>query len=171
MLQNWIYRGEITHKGQHYPGEHIPIIDEALWNEVQAKLAANAVERHTGEGTKNPSLLAGLLFDGEGHRMTPTHAIKTGARYRYYISRPLTYRSRANVGDALRIPAVDIEQLVVTSIGEFFSEASRIAELLSSYVRTAAQQRELLKRATEFAASWPGLSAMQQRPLLLGLIN
>src|SRR6266540_5783304 len=43
MLQNWIYRGEITHRGQHYPGEHKPIIDEALWDEVQAKLAANAV--------------------------------------------------------------------------------------------------------------------------------
>jgi len=43
MLQNPIYRGEISHKGAHYPGEHKPIIDEALWDEVQAKLAANAV--------------------------------------------------------------------------------------------------------------------------------
>src|ERR1700724_1958546 len=28
MLRNRIYRGEIVHKDQHYPGEHEPIIDE-----------------------------------------------------------------------------------------------------------------------------------------------
>jgi DNA invertase Pin-like site-specific DNA recombinase len=171
MLQNPIYRGRIVHKDQHYPGEHKPIIDEALWDAVEAKLAANAVERRSRKGTKNPSLLAGLLFDGTGQRMTPTHAIKKGARYRYYISRPLTSGARANAPDAMRIPAGDIEQLVVTRIGEFFSEHSRLAELLSPFVRTAAQQRHLLQRAAEFAASWPGLSAMQQRPLLLSLIH
>ena len=121
MLQNWIYRGEITHKGQHYPGEHIPIIDEALWDKVQTKLAANAVERATGGRVRNPSLLAGLLYDGEGQRLTPSHAIKKGVRYRYYVSRPLTDRSRANARDAMRIPASEIEQLVAMRIGQFFS--------------------------------------------------
>jgi site-specific DNA recombinase len=32
MLRNWIYRGQIVHKDQHYPGEHQPIIDEPLWD-------------------------------------------------------------------------------------------------------------------------------------------
>jgi hypothetical protein len=89
MLRNRIYRGEIVHKDQHYPGEHEPIIDEPLWEEVQAKLAANAVERATGERVLSPSLLAGLLYDGQGHRMTPSHAVKKGMRYRYYVSQPL----------------------------------------------------------------------------------
>src|SRR5437764_8188431 len=44
MLKNQIYRGEIVHKDQHYPGEHDPIIDETLWQAVQAKLDLNAVE-------------------------------------------------------------------------------------------------------------------------------
>src|SRR3989442_236542 len=60
MLQNRIYRGEIVHKGQHYPGEHVPIIDQELWDAVQTKLAANVVERRSGRTTKNPSLLAGF---------------------------------------------------------------------------------------------------------------
>ncbi len=121
MLQNRIYRGEIVHKGQHYPGEHVPIIDQPLWDEVQAKLSTNAVERRSGGRVKHPSLLAGLLFDSEGHRMTPTHAIKSGTRYRYYVSRPLISDARAIAPDGLRIPASDIEQLVVTRIGQFFS--------------------------------------------------
>src|SRR5213076_3484930 len=49
MLRNRIYRGHIVHKDQHYPGEHEPILDEPLWEEVQAKLTDNAVERATGE--------------------------------------------------------------------------------------------------------------------------
>ena len=40
MLQNRIYRGEIVHKGTAYPGEHEAIVDEALWDAVQKKLAA-----------------------------------------------------------------------------------------------------------------------------------
>jgi hypothetical protein len=37
----------------------------------------------------SPSLLAGLLYDGEGRRMTPSHAVKNGMRYRDYVSQPL----------------------------------------------------------------------------------
>ena len=50
MLQNRIYRGEIVHKGQSHPGEHPPIIDQPLWDAVQARLADNTARaqlRHT----------------------------------------------------------------------------------------------------------------------------
>src|SRR6266404_98688 len=46
MLQNRIYRGEIVHKQSH-PGEHTPIIDQPLWDAVQAQLASNAAERNS----------------------------------------------------------------------------------------------------------------------------
>src|SRR6202043_447838 len=36
LLQNRIYRGEIVHKELSYPGEHAPIIDQELWDTVQA---------------------------------------------------------------------------------------------------------------------------------------
>ena len=89
ILQNRIYRGEIVHKGQSHPGEHTPIIDQPLWDAVQARLAANTAECNSGTCTLQPSLLAGILFDGDGNRMTPTHATKKGTPYRYYVSRPL----------------------------------------------------------------------------------
>src|SRR5213076_3153152 len=41
-----------------------------------------------------PSLLAGMLFDGDGNRMTPTHATKKGSRYRYYVSRAAEIEER-----------------------------------------------------------------------------
>ena len=89
MLQNRIYRGEIVHKGKSYPGEHEAIIDETLWNNVQAILTENRVERASGKSGNEPSLLTGILFDAHGGRMSPTHANKKATRYRYYISRSL----------------------------------------------------------------------------------
>src|SRR6266849_4313239 len=74
MLQNRIYRGEIVHKELSYPGEHAPIIDQELWDTVQARLAGNAAQRKAGGRVTQPSLLAGMLFDGDGNRMTPSHA-------------------------------------------------------------------------------------------------
>ena len=61
MLQNRIYRGETVHKDKNYPGEHEALVDEALWNEVQALLASNRVDRVPGTTDRQPSLLAGIL--------------------------------------------------------------------------------------------------------------
>jgi site-specific DNA recombinase len=44
-LQNRTYLGEVVHKEQSHPGEHTPIIDQPLWDAVQAQLASNTTER------------------------------------------------------------------------------------------------------------------------------
>ena len=113
MLQNRIYRGEIVHKDTSYPGLHDAIIDEALWDEVQAALAENRVERTTRSKAVDPSLLAGLVYDDSGERMSPTHANKKGTRYRYYVSQSLIKRGRPQASEAAcRVPAADLETLV-----------------------------------------------------------
>src|SRR6202030_3862358 len=105
-------RGEIVHKEQSHPGEHPPIIDQPLWDAVQAQLACNAAQRNEGAKTRQPSLLAGMLFDRDGNRMTPSHAIKKGTRYRYYVSGSLITKDRTDDSAGVRIPAAEIEHLV-----------------------------------------------------------
>ena len=51
ILRNRIYCGEIVHKGQSHPGEHPPIIDQPLWDAVQAQLTGNSGGRNAGTGT------------------------------------------------------------------------------------------------------------------------
>ncbi len=87
MLQNRIYRDEILHQGTAYPGQHKAILDPELWQSVQNKLAANRQERSLAVGAEAPSLLAGLIVDAGGNRMTPAHATKRAKRYRYYWRR------------------------------------------------------------------------------------
>jgi DNA invertase Pin-like site-specific DNA recombinase len=112
ILRNGIYRGEIVHKGQSYPSEHPPIIDQPLWDAVQAQLAGNTAERNSGSRTHQPSLLAGMLFDRDGNRMTPSYAVKKGTRYHYYVSRPLITQDQREGSIALRVPAAEVDHLV-----------------------------------------------------------
>jgi hypothetical protein len=67
MLQNRLYRGEITHQGEAYPGQHEAILDPELWQIVQDKLAANRQECSLAVGAEAPSLLAGLIVDADGN--------------------------------------------------------------------------------------------------------
>ena len=52
MLRNRIYRGEIVHHEQSYPGEHEAIIDQPLWYAVQARLIGR---RRTTQGWRKGS--------------------------------------------------------------------------------------------------------------------
>jgi hypothetical protein len=44
MLQNRLYRRDIVHQGEAYPGQHEAILDPELWQIVQDKLTANRRE-------------------------------------------------------------------------------------------------------------------------------
>src|SRR6202030_2456038 len=95
MLQNRIYRGEIVHQGTSYPDQHEAILDLELWQIVQDKLAANRQEHSLAVGAEAPSLLADLIVDAGGNRMTPAHATKKAKRYRYYVSASLLDRDHS----------------------------------------------------------------------------
>ena len=116
ILKNHLYIGEAVHKGTAHPGEHDPIITVDLWDKVQAHLAEKAAHHEKGINNRYPSLLRGLLFDGRGNHMSPSHANKRGKRYRYYVSQALTQHRAKEAGPVTRIPAYDIERLVTEQV-------------------------------------------------------
>ena len=119
LLRNRFYIGEVKYKDEILPGEQPAIMDRALFDSVQQKLT----EQWTAQSTERKAsdhLLTGLLFDDAGHRMVPTHATKSGIRYRYYVSLPLLHgeSKTTSVGSVSRIPATDIEDVIVKSLHE-----------------------------------------------------
>jgi site-specific DNA recombinase len=60
------------------------------------------------------------LFDDAGHRMVPSHATKAGVRYQYYVSLPHLHgeSKTASVGSVSRIPATEIEDVILKSLHE-----------------------------------------------------
>jgi site-specific DNA recombinase len=117
LLRNRFYIGEIRYKGDILPGEQPPIMERALFDAVQQKLTDQWTAR-TSIRNAGDHLLTGLLFDDAGHRMAPTHATKAGIRYRYYVSLPCLHgeAKTAKVGSVTRVPATDIEDVVLKSL-------------------------------------------------------
>jgi hypothetical protein len=67
-----------------------------------------------------------MLFDANGNPMTPSHAVKQGTRYRYYVSRPLIVKDQTKSSAGLRIPAGEIEQLVSSRVRQWLLDPDSI---------------------------------------------
>jgi site-specific DNA recombinase len=171
MLQNRIYRGEITHKGNAYLGEHPAIVDQALWDHVQATLAENRVDRETGSYAKQPSLLAGLAFDETGERLTPSHAVKKETRYRYYVSRSLIVGTTKDHSRGRRIPAANLESLVINRLRAFLADQGTILDAVRNEHPDGNNQKRLISRGRQIAEELPTMAPDQTRAMLIALVS
>ncbi len=133
ILNNKIYLGLIIHKDNVYNGEHEAIIDNETFDRAQALLSKNRVYHKCYEKSKNPSLLAGKLFDDTGNYMSPSHSNKNNRNYRYYVSQAIL-QFRRNEADALsKIPAGEIEKFVVDEIGNFIFGRHNIQKYIENF--------------------------------------
>ena len=164
LLHNRLYSGEIAFKGKIYPGQHEAIIDAGLWGIVQEKLAANRQVRSLSVGAEAPSLLCGLVFDGDGIRMTPTHANKAGRRYRYYVSASLLDLGESGP-NAMRVPASDVESIVVDRLRSFLAEPKAIADGLRPLEPGATKLDRALQRAAALGERWRSIAPDEVRAL------
>jgi site-specific DNA recombinase len=115
LLRNRFFVGEIVYKGEVLPGSQPLILDRALFDAVQARLAEQH-NNHVQSRLKSEALLVSKIYDDRGHRMSPSHSRKKGLRYRYYISLPLLDGRAEEVGSISRVPAAEIEYLVAHAV-------------------------------------------------------
>jgi len=127
MLRNRLYLGEINHRDQSYPGEHQPIIDLRLFDQVQVQLDEN-LRRRRLKNERSQALLLGKLYDDRGNRMTPSYAIKKGVRYRYYVSCVLAQGRKEEAGSISRIAASEIETIVMDAVATLIPASEEPAE-------------------------------------------
>ena len=126
LLTNAIYAGQVNYRGARYPGEHPPMIEPALWEEVKGEFAARQRQRADVVRTNQKALLAGLLFCNSCERpMIPTYTAKRGRRFRYYVCQ----RARQNgwhTCPTKSVPAALIEESVVAQLqGALSNEEKR----------------------------------------------
>src|SRR3981081_406767 len=100
-------------------------LQRALFDAVQAKLNEQ-VNHHKVSRTKSEALLLGRIYDDHGHRMPPSHVRKRGIKYRYYISSALLQGQAEQAGAVSRIPADEIEALVVKCVRGHLNESTHI---------------------------------------------
>jgi site-specific DNA recombinase len=170
MLQNRIYRGEITHKGNSFPGEHSAIIEKPLWDEAQTVLAKNRIERATGERAKHPSLLAGLVFDETGERLTPTYSVKKGTRYRYYVSTALVTGAARNHSTGMRLPAGDLEGQVINRLREFLADPAALLDAIDDDSDNSSGHSQLIERGHHLADNLEAMPPDKVKTTLMTLL-
>jgi site-specific DNA recombinase len=158
LLKNRFYVGEVVHRGEVHRSEHEPIIDSALFQAVQAKLAARAVARRC-RLRGSAALLTGRVFDNAGNRMSPTHANKDGVRYRYYVSQAVLQGRPQPSGVVSRVPAAEIEAFLIAALRNHLDSSGAGEQLPDN-------DRELLERYLERVTLTPNHLELRLRQTL-----
>ena len=84
--------------------------------------------------------------------MTPSHARRRGIKYRYYISSSLLQGRPKQAGTVSRIPAHEIETLVIKAVRNHFNGSTEIADtfLIQNHVtRIEVQSDQLVIELTD----------------------
>lgn len=154
ILANPVYLGQIVHHQKIYPGQHPSLVSEALWEAAQQLIATNRQGHHRRRAAPSRSLLTGIVVDAHGEKLIPSHSQKSSKRYRYYLSAPLvTGEANAAPRSGLRIPALELENLVLRRVSDWLSDAHG---LLQTFPDLPAEQVEAVigtakRLATEFS--------------------
>jgi DNA invertase Pin-like site-specific DNA recombinase len=175
LLANPVYAGDIGHKGKCYAGQHPAIVDRETFTAVRAQLSANSHARHVRLDAKDPSLLAGLLYDDQGRRFTPTHASKQGRRYRYYASQPAPVAIEGQGGHnraerRIRIAASDIETVVTETLRAKLQDRQWLLDTVMPSGSALSEQKAMIDNAAELAQRLHTASGGERRELLLVLV-
>ena len=169
LLANRLYLGEVVHKGTAHPGEHDAIVDQTLWNEVQLLLARNRVTRRHRGNANDPSLLAGMIRDNHGRRMSPCHAGKSNRRYRYYVSVTDDGETSPSTWPIVRVAAGEVEAATVDGVGAFFSSTAALITALAIEGSAAAVLDQMQQRAVAIAQDMRSMSPSAMHALLVSL--
>ena len=148
ILSNKVYLGKITHKNKEYDGLHEPIISEELFNKVQNLMEANAVERKHSTNAKTGSLLAGLLYDDKGNKMSPSYSSGKGKQYRYYVSQSIKNPMDYERGEITKISAGEIEKFVQADLIKLLQNTHKIQGYVTNY--SVEQQKAILNKIQAF---------------------
>ncbi|MEM7225223.1 MAG: recombinase family protein [Pseudomonadota bacterium] len=151
VLANPIYIGKLPHKGTLHEGKHQAIVDAELWDRVQAQLLANKCGTEKAS-VKHRSLLAGRLVTSDGHKLIPSHAVKQGRRYRYYIEQRLVQDEGVGTKGA-RYAALEVENAVLAILQHFLNNGADVISALRVDEATPTMLRQVAYQAKELARS------------------
>jgi site-specific DNA recombinase len=153
MLSNPIYLGEIRHKKERHPGQHLPIVARELWEKVQQRLCDQAAKHRERPTKAPPSPLAGKLFDENGEPLYVQGAVKGARHYRYYVSRGLVRGSVHDDQRGWRIAAPELERAVRAATQQILGDRAAIAGAIEELNIDASRLPSIFKVAEAWIQS------------------
>jgi site-specific DNA recombinase len=166
LLRNVTYIGQVGHKGESHPGQQDAILDRAVFDKAQEILAANRSHSSVGARASYPSLLTGMLVDERGEVLSPSHSTKGTKRFRYYFA-----RQPGDGGRRLRVPARELERLVITTLTDWLGDEHGLEGLYASASPDAEGLQALLFTARRVGQELASATPSRQRELLQVLVS
>lgn len=144
LLRNTIYIAKRRMKGEFYTMEQPAIIDEKIFQEVQALLENNRVKRNSLNTDKHDFLLKGLVRCAAcGSQMTPHFSRKAGQSTFLYYRCSIVNRSDRGACSVRAVRGRALEQFVI--------------DQLKILARDENLVRDVVRKVTEDAEELPGL--------------
>lgn len=136
------------HGATSVAGCHPAIVEPAVFARVQAQLAANTRTRKERPLRSAQLSLRGLVFDADGHPMSPSFGYgRAGRVYRYYVSAPLQQGRKVEEREGVlrRVSAEALEESVRTQLATVLPGADDrlLADLLKPVRRVEVLPQEL----------------------------
>ena len=169
ILGNRVYVGDIVHRDKVWPGLHQPIIDPETFDRARQLLSRHVKGDRTPRDAQQQSLLASRIVDERGEPLVATHASKKTAagkrRYRYYVTRGLLQGN----GDGMRIPALELEHVVVARLTEMLDNPLSVLEHHAT--GDAAATERAIQRGRALAAELRRSRVEGQRALVRRMVG
>ncbi|KPF77815.1 hypothetical protein IP88_05415 [alpha proteobacterium AAP81b] len=129
---------------------------------MQAKLHAKGPNTKGQQYRRSEAMLVSILYDGHGRRMTPSQTNKGAKRYRYYTTQKLGPDSDAI--PAWRVPAHDLEQIVVNRLVAFLTNANKVCDAIGatepSHIQRATAEASRLASLLDSSSTRTGAARM-----------
>lgn len=172
ILKNKIYIGKIEHKaaGKVYDGLHEAIIEQQLWDDVQALLEGNKSSRpKVSDNGDRPYLLKGILENPNGYSMTPSAQRKRDKVYRYYVSME-SIKKGAKSCPVKTISAPLIEEIILDRIAQLLTNSEWVSQMLK-LDENDLKIPALKTVVQEFGEVWKALFPIEQARITQLLID
>jgi len=150
ILSDPVYLGITKHRGKRYTGQHPAILDQDIWDRVQTLVEENRQGGKNQLRLPSVSFLNGKLFDAQGIRLVPSHTQRHTRRYRYYVSHSIKKDLKHEHPEGVRIPAQELEQLVLETLRHWLGNQSSVLEATKADPH---QVEAVLSRARQFNAA------------------
>jgi len=141
ILRNRVYVGEVRHNGTWYPGEHKPVVPQALFERVQQRLRDVSDNRSRPRKRRAVYPLSGILYCtcGGGHTYTGKYVKKSGRRY--YVTQRQDCTSRPRT-----IPSSEIHHDFETNIlAQIQLDDAMIQQIIAERVESDPDNLSLLE--------------------------
>ncbi|WP_372624527.1 recombinase family protein [Falsiroseomonas sp.] len=168
------YVGEVEHKGRVFPGEHQAIVPRDLWDRAHAILQVSPRSRGGQNRQHAPALLQGLIYGVDGRALSPTHCVRRGRLYRYYVAqRVLKGDADGDDGIVRRVSAAEIETAVVGQVRALLREPEVVAGTWMAARASAPEisEREVFDALHRLEPLWDELFPAEQARIVRTLVE